>query len=185
LLNFTPSLPPLLPILHPHSHASCLPQLVVKLPLVLRRRLSSGATICPPLVTLPPLVVPLFFSSGALPSCPLRMFVVSPLMTPPPPVCLCLRLSLHRPLSLHPSYISCLAGCCVASHYVDVFCPPAPLTLVTPLPLVALLICLLSTLAGCCVASNIVQNGLRFCRNCKEMQAKMKHPFVTVLGGPN
>ncbi len=38
---------------------------------------------------------------------------------------------------------------------------------------------------GCCrVASDVVQNGLRSCRHhCKEMRAKLEHPFVRVLGG--
>ncbi len=184
MLNFTPSLPPLLLSLCPCSHASFLPQLVVVLPLVLRRLPSGGASIRPPLVAPPPLVIPLFFS-GALASCPPWLFVVSSLMMPPPPICLCLRLSLHCHLSLHPSRISCPAGCRVASHYLNASCPPAPLTLITPLPLVALLICLSSTLAVYHIASNVVQNGLRSCRNHKEMQAKMKHPFVRVLGGPN
>jgi hypothetical protein len=30
-----------------------------------------------------------------------------------------------------------------------------------------------------------VQNGLRTSRHCKDLQAKMEHPFVRVLGGPN
>jgi hypothetical protein len=37
LLHFMPLLPPTLPSLHPHSHASLLPWLVVMLPLVLHR----------------------------------------------------------------------------------------------------------------------------------------------------
>ncbi len=45
--------------------------------------------------------------------------------------------------------------------------------------------CVLSTLAGCRVASNVVLNGLRSCRHCKEMQAKTEHLFVRVLGCPN
>ncbi len=177
-------MPLTLPILHPCSHASCLPQLVAVLPLVLRCLPSDGASICPPLIALPPLIIPLFFS-GALASRPPRLFVVSPLVTPPPPVGLCLYLSLHRRLISRSSCISFLAGCCMASHYVNTSCPPAPLTLVAPLPLVAPLLCLLSTLAGCRVASNVVQNGLITPRHCKDLQAKMEHPFVRVLGGPN
>jgi hypothetical protein len=106
LSYFMPSSPPTLPSLGPCSHASCLPQLVGMLPLVFRhlrlllchRILSDGASTCPPLIALLPLVVPLFFS-GAAASCPPRLFVVSPLIMPPPPVCLCLHLSLHHRLS--------------------------------------------------------------------------------------
>jgi hypothetical protein len=125
LLNFTPSLPQTLPSLCPHPHASCLPQLVVLLPLVLCHLPPGGASICPPLGTPPPLVVPLFFS-GALTSCLPWLFVVSPLVMPPPPVHLCLCLSLYHRLSLRPSHISFLAGCCIASHYVDASCLLAP-----------------------------------------------------------
>jgi hypothetical protein len=108
-------LPLTLPSLCSCSHASCLPQLVVVLPLVLRRLgfssphrlLSGGASICPPLILPPPLVVPLFFS-GALASRPPRQFVVFPLVTPLPPVSLRLCLSSHCCLSLCPSHISCL-----------------------------------------------------------------------------
>jgi hypothetical protein len=177
LLNFILSLPPTLPSLH-------LPQLVVMLPLVLHRLPSGCASICPPFIALPPLVVPLFFS-GALASCPPRPFVMSPLVTLPPPVHLCLRLSSHRCLSLRPSCISCPSGCHIASHYNNASCPLALPTLIAPSPLVVPLLCLSSTLAGCHAASNVVQNGLRSCRHCKEMQAKMEHPFVRVLGGPN
>jgi hypothetical protein len=141
LLNFTPSLPPTLPSLHPCSHASCLPQLVVMMPLVLCRLPSGGASICPPLVAPPHLVVPLFFS-GALASCLPWLFVLSPLMTLPLPVRLCLRLSLHRHLSLCPSCISCPAGCHVAPHYLNAYCLPAPPTLIAPSPLIATLSCL-------------------------------------------
>jgi hypothetical protein len=155
-----PSWPPTLPSLRPPSDASYLPQLVVVLSLVLRRlsfsshhRLPSGGTsTCPLLVTLLPLVAPLFFSC-ALASCLPRLFVVSPLATLPPPVCLHLRLSLHHHLSLCPSHVSCLAGCCIAFHHTDFSLPLAPPTLVAPSPLVAPLLCLSSTLAGCCVAS--------------------------------
>jgi hypothetical protein len=93
-----------------------LPQLVVILPLVLCRLLSGGASIFPPLVALPHLIVFLFFS-GALASCQPRLFVVLPLVMLLPPVRLCLRLSLHHRLSLHPSCISCPAGCHVASQF--------------------------------------------------------------------
>ena len=95
LLNFTPLLHPTLPSLHPCSHASCLPQLVAVLPLVLHCLPLKGTSSCPPLIAPPPLVVPLFFS-GALASCPSPLFVMSPLVMPPPPVCLCLQLPLHR-----------------------------------------------------------------------------------------
>jgi hypothetical protein len=47
--------------------------------------------------------------------------VTSPLVMLPPPVCLQLRLSLHRPLSLRPPCASFLAGCCVASHHANVW----------------------------------------------------------------
>ncbi len=36
----------------------------------------------------------------------------------------------------------------------------------------------------CWVDSNVVQNGLRTGRYCKEMRTKMKLPFLGVLGGP-
>ncbi len=159
MLNFIPSLPPTLPNLRPCSHASCLPQLVVVLRLVLRRLTSGGGSICPPLIAPLHLVMPLFFS-GVLASCLPWLFVMSPLVTPPPTVGLCLHLSLHRRLSLHPSCISCLAGCCVASHYLDTSCLLVHPTLVMPSPLVVPLLCLLSTLAGCRVAKDVVQYGL-------------------------
>jgi hypothetical protein len=184
LLNLTPLPPPTLPSLRPHSHASCLPQLVLALPLVLCRLPSGGVSICPPLVAPPPLIVPLFFS-GVLASCLPQLFVMSPLVMPLPPVHLRLFLSSHCRLSLRPSCISSPAGCRVASHYADTSCWLAPLTLIALLPLVAPLSCLLSTLAGCHVASNVVQNGLRSCEHCKEMQGKMEHPFIRVLGGSN
>ncbi len=184
LLNFILSLPPTLPSLRPYSHASCLPQLVVVLPLVLRHLPSGCASICPPFIALPPLIVPLFFS-GALASCPPRPFVMSPLVMLLPPVCLRLHLSSHRCLSLHPPCISCPSGCRIASHYNNASCPPVLPTLVAPSPLVVPLLCLLSTLAGCHAASDVVQNGLRSYRHCKEMQAKIEHPIVRVLGGPN
>jgi hypothetical protein len=128
-----PSLPQTLPSLRPHSHASCLPHLVVMLPLVLCRFSFSschrlpfgGASTCPLLVVLLLPVVPLFFS-GVLASRPPRLFVVSPLMMPFPPICLYLRLSLHCCLSLRPSCVSCPAGCCIASHHADASHPPAP-----------------------------------------------------------
>jgi hypothetical protein len=78
---------------------------------------------------------------------------VTPLITPPPPVRLRLHLSLHHCLSSRLSCVPYPAGCCVASHHICASCPPAPPTLILPLPLVAPLSCLLSTLAGCCVAS--------------------------------
>ncbi len=154
-----PLSPPILPSLCPHSHASCLPRLVVVLPLVLRRLsfsschhlLSGGASTCPFLVAPPPLVMPLFFS-GVLASHPPRLFVVSPLIMPPPPVHLRLRLSLHCCLSLGPSHVSYLASYHIASHPTDASCPPVPLTLIAPLPLFAPLSCLSSNLAGCRVA---------------------------------
>jgi hypothetical protein len=116
LQHFMPSLPPTLPRLHSHSHASCQPQLVVVLPLFLCRLsfLSchclpfGGASISPYLIVPPPLVVPLFFS-GALASHPPWLFRVSPLVMPPSPIYLRLRLSSHCHLSLHPSCVSCLA----------------------------------------------------------------------------
>ncbi len=151
-----PSLPLTLPSLYPCSHASCLPRLVVVLPLVLCRLsfssrhhlLSGGASTCPPLVAPPPLILPLFFS-GVVISCQPRLFVVSPLITLPPSVHLRLHLLLHRRLSLCPSHAICLAGCCVASHHNNAFHLPAAPTLVTPLPLVAPFSCISSTLAGC------------------------------------
>jgi hypothetical protein len=132
-----PLLPPTLPSLGPHSHASCLPWLVVVLPLVLhhlsflsRYRLpSGGASTCPLLVPLPPLIVPLIFSGVVASRLP-RLFVVSPLFTLLLPVCLRLCLSLHRHLSLHFSHVSCPAACHVASHHANASSLPAPLTLV-------------------------------------------------------
>jgi hypothetical protein len=183
LLKFTPSSPLTLPSLHPCSHASCLPQLVVMLPLVLCHLPSGGASICPPLVAPPHLVVPLFFSGALTVHLP-RLFLVSSLVTLPPPIRLCLRLSSHRCLLLCPSCIFCLAGSRVASHYVDASCPPAPQTLVVPWPLVAPLSCLLSTLAGCCVARDAVQYGAVTSRHPNGLQAKMEHPIIRELGGP-
>ncbi len=124
------------------------------LPLVLhclstlsRHRLPSGGTSPCPLLAMPlPLSVPLCFS-GALASHLPWLFVVSPLVMPLPPICLCLC------LSLCPSCASCLAGCHVASHHADASHPPVPQALVAPLPLVTPLLCLSSTLAVCCVAS--------------------------------
>ncbi len=124
VLHFMPLLPPTLPSLRPYSYASRLPRLVVMLPLVLRRLsllsrhclLSGGASTCPLLVVPPPLIMPLFFSS-ALASCPPRLFVVSLLVLPLPPVCLHLCLSLHCRLLWCPSCVSCLASCHVASHH--------------------------------------------------------------------
>jgi hypothetical protein len=139
------SLPPALPSLRPHSRASCLPRLAVVLPLVLcrlsfssRHRLPSGGAS-----TRPPLVVPLFFS-GAIASRPPPLFVMSPLVTPLPPIRQCLCLSYHLRLLSQPFRASCPAGCSVASHYADASWPSAPLTLVAPLPLVAPLSCLFS-----------------------------------------
>ncbi len=43
--------------------------------------------------------------------------VVLPLLTPPPPTCQHLCLSLCHCLLSHPSWASCLAGCCVASPH--------------------------------------------------------------------
>ncbi len=65
--------------------------------------------------------------------CPSRAsFVVSPLITPPPPVHLRLRLSSHR-LSPRPSCASCLAGCRVTSHHAATSYPPAPPPIIAPL----------------------------------------------------
>ncbi len=97
-----PSLPPTLLSLHPCSHASHLPWLVVVLPLVLHHLsflschclLYSGASTCLPLVAPLPLVMPLLFSS-AVASCQARLFVISSLVTTPPPIRLCLHLSSH------------------------------------------------------------------------------------------
>jgi hypothetical protein len=155
-----PSLHPTLTSLHPCSHVSHLPRLVVVLPLVLRclsfsschRLPSGGAYTCPHLVAPPPLLVSLFFS-GVVASRPPRLFFVSPLLTPLPTICLRLCLSLHHCLSLCSSCASCPAGCCIAPHYANASCLLAIPTLVELLPLVAPLSCLLSTLAGCCVAS--------------------------------
>jgi hypothetical protein len=36
----------------------------------------------------------------------------------------------------------------------------------------------------CLVVSDVVQNGFRTGRHCKETRTKMKHPFLRVLGGP-
>jgi hypothetical protein len=149
LQNFMSSLPPALPSLHPHSHAACLHQLVVMLHLVLRHLsflshhclLSGSISTCPPLVAPLPLVVPLFVS-GAVTSCPPRLFVVSPLVTPLPPICLRLRLLSHCCLSLCPSCTPCPAGCCIASHHVDASCPPAPPALDVQWLFVAPLSCL-------------------------------------------
>ena len=33
--------------------------------------------------------------------------------------------------------------------------------------------------------SNVVQNELRILRRCKDLQTKLTHPFIRVLGGPN
>ncbi len=123
MLRFMQSLPPTLPSLCPLSHASCVTQLVVMLPLVLCRlsflschRLpSGGASTSPPLVAPLSLVVPPFFS-GAIASCPPRLFVVSPLVMPPPPACMHLCLSLYHRLSLCPSCASCPAGCCICQR---------------------------------------------------------------------
>jgi hypothetical protein len=134
LLNFTPSLPPTLPNLCPCSRASCLPQLVVVLPLVLCHLPSGVTSICPPLIKPLPLIMPLFFS-GALTSHLPWLFGVSCLVMPPPLVRLCLHLSLHCCLLLRPSCNSCPAGCHVASHYNNASCPPVPPTLIAPLPL--------------------------------------------------
>ncbi len=152
------SSPPTLPSLRPRSHASCLPWLAVLLPLVLcplllmprppiwqRLHLSTShctaASCCAPL------------SSGAGASRPPWLFVLSPLVMPPPPVRLCLHFSLHPHLSLCLSNVISLAGCRVTSpHHANASRPPATPTLVVLSPLVAPLSCLLSTLAGCCVA---------------------------------
>jgi hypothetical protein len=111
-----PSSPPTLPSFCLYSYASCLPRLVVVLPLVLhhlcflsRHCLPSGsASTCPLLVALPPLIVPLFFS-GMLASCPPWLCVVSSLVTLLPSVCLRLHLSLHHRLSSRPSHVSCVS----------------------------------------------------------------------------
>jgi hypothetical protein len=79
MLHFMPSSPPTLPSLCPHSHTSCLPQLAVVLPLVLRclsflschRLPSNGISTYPPLAMPPPLPVP-----------PLFFLVQSPLVCP-------------------------------------------------------------------------------------------------------
>jgi hypothetical protein len=63
---------------------------------------------------------------------------------PPPLVRLSLRLSLHRHLSSRPSRASCPAGCCVTTHQANASRLPAPLPLITPLPLTAPRLCLLS-----------------------------------------
>ncbi len=103
LLHFMPLSPPTLLSLCLHSHASCLTLLVAVFPLVLcclsfltcHCLPSGGTSTCPLLVAPPPLVVLLFFS-GALASCPPRLFVLSSLITPLPPVRLRLHLSLHH-----------------------------------------------------------------------------------------
>jgi hypothetical protein len=66
-------------------------------------------------------------ASHRAPLAPLtRLVVSSPLVTLPPlSVCLCLCLSAHRRLSLHPPGVSCPAGCHVASHHPNASCPPA------------------------------------------------------------
>ncbi len=84
------------------------------------------------------------------------LVVTSPLVTPPPPISLRLRLSLrllsgwllchlfshchlclslHRRLSLHPSCASYPAGCCVTSRHTATCRPPVPPPLSTPPPL--------------------------------------------------
>jgi hypothetical protein len=60
---------------------------------------------------------------------------VSPLVRPPPPVRLRLRLSSHRRLSSRPSRASCPSGFRVASPHAAASRPPAPLPLIAP-PLV-------------------------------------------------
>jgi hypothetical protein len=134
-----PSLPPTLPSLRTCSHASHLPRMVVVLPLVLsplsfssrHHLLSVVASTCPPLIAPLPPAVPLFIS-GVLASRPPWLFVLSPLITLLPPVRLHLPLSLHHHLSLHPSCVSCLSGCCIASHHTNTSRPLAPLITLTP-----------------------------------------------------
>jgi hypothetical protein len=70
---------------------------------------------------------------------------VLPLVTPPPPVRLRLRLLLHRRLSLRLSCASCPADCRVDSRHAAAFRPPAPLPLIAPQPLTTPLLCLLSS----------------------------------------
>jgi hypothetical protein len=140
LLHFMPLLPTTLPSLCPHSHASCLPWLVVVLPLVLHRLSCSschhlpsvGTSTCPLLIVPMSLVVPLFFS-GELASCPAQLFLCHLLS------CHRLHLSSHCHLLLCPSRVSCLAGCRVASHHADASHVQVPPTLVALLPLFAFL----------------------------------------------
>jgi hypothetical protein len=134
-----PSLPLTLLSFHPCSHASCLPQLVVMLPVILRCLsflsrnclLSGGASTCPPLVAPPPLfIAPLLLWC----TCLLSALAIGPVTSPqlPPPICLHLRLSLHHCLSSCPSHASCPAVCGIASHHANAAHPPAPPTLVHP-----------------------------------------------------
>ncbi len=77
-------------------------------------------------------------ASHCTPLAPLvRLVVASPLVTPPSPVCLSLRLSLHSHLFLCPSYASCPDGCCLTSCHAAAFDQ-----LVHP-PLIALLVWLI------------------------------------------
>jgi hypothetical protein len=67
-------------------------------------------------------------ASHLTPLAPLvQLAVALPLITPPPPICLRLR------LSLHPSHASCPAGCRVASHHTAASHGPVPLHLIAPL----------------------------------------------------
>jgi hypothetical protein len=62
-----------------------------------------------------------------------RLVVVLPLVTPPSPVRLCLRLSSHRHLLSHPSYASCPAGCPVTSCHAAASRQPASPPVIVPL----------------------------------------------------
>jgi hypothetical protein len=129
-----PLSPPTLPTLCTCFRASHLSWLVIVLPLVLchlsflscHHLQSSSTSTCSPLITPPHLIVPLFFS-GAVTSCPPWLFVLSPLIMPPPPI------RLRLCLSLRPSCASCPASCCIASHHTAAFHPFAPLPLIAPL----------------------------------------------------
>jgi hypothetical protein len=78
----------------------------------------------------PPLLVPLTLVPLVW------LVVVSPLLTPPPPICRGFHLSLRCCLLSCLSLASCLAGCCVASLHIAASYLPVPPPLIAPLSLV-------------------------------------------------